>query len=121
MNSIQCLQLATTLHCYRQARGEYLMHFSSKEPQGRFTFGPFLSGEVTWSNKNQVLMVVIDPWPGGKSGGLCSRRIQMTTKYCAKAVKCQYLFFLFENHYLQMTGRKVSSYLKITQKGIKRF
>ena len=48
------------------------MHFSSKAPQNGFTFGHILSREVTWSIKNKVLRVVIDPWPGGKSGGLCS-------------------------------------------------
>ena len=44
-------------------------HFSPESLQNRFTFGHILSREVTWSIKNHMLKMVIDPWPGGRSGG----------------------------------------------------
>ena len=45
------------------------MHFPPESLQNRFTFGHFLSREVAWSIKNYMLKMVIDPWPGVKSGG----------------------------------------------------
>ena len=48
------------------------MHFSPKAPEGSFTFGYILSREVDWSIKNHTLKMVIDPWPGVRSGGQCS-------------------------------------------------
>ena len=48
------------------------MHFSPESLQNRFTFGHILSREVAWSIKNHMLKMVIDPWPGVRSGGQCS-------------------------------------------------
>ena len=40
------------------------MHFSPESLQNRFTFGHILSREVTWSIKNHMVQMVIEPWPG---------------------------------------------------------
>ena len=47
------------------------MHFSPKSLQNRFTFGHILTREVAWSIKNHKLKMVIDLWPGVRSGGQC--------------------------------------------------
>ena len=49
------------------------MHFSPKSLQNRFTFGHILSREVAWRIKNHILKMVIDPWPGVRSGGQCAK------------------------------------------------
>ena len=53
---------------YLTPRTPYKMHFSLKSLQNRFTFGHILSWEVTWSTKNHMVKMVIEPWPSVRTG-----------------------------------------------------
>jgi len=44
------------------------MHFSSQLLQIGFTFVHILSREVTWNIKNHTVKMVINHWPGGRTG-----------------------------------------------------
>ena len=60
------------------------MDFSPKAPEERFSFGHILSREVDWSIKNHTLKMVIDPWPGVRSGGQCPGAVKVGKKKCTQ-------------------------------------